>query len=77
MLSGWVRGKVGSDGKTVYESIDDEDSSVVIESDSSENYTYYYCGGSDDGHVKKDKWIKTWRPADTYEEDEDVDQYWY
>lgn len=77
MLSGWVRGKVGSDGKTVYESIDDEDSSVVIESDSSENYTYYYCGGSDDGHVKKDKWIKTWRPADTYEEDEDVDQFWY
>ena len=77
MLSGWVRGKVGSDGKTEYESIDGEDSSVVIENDSSENYTYYYCGGADDGHVKKDKWIKTWRPADTYEEDEDVDQYWY
>ena len=77
MLSGWVRGKVGSDGKTEYESIDGEDSSVVIENDSSENYTYYYCGGADDGHVKKDKWIKTWRPADTYEEDEDVDQFWY
>ena len=77
MLSGWVRGKVGSDGKTEYESIDGEDSSVVIENDSSENYTYYYCSGADDGHVKKDRWIKTWRPADTYEEDEDVSQYWY
>ena len=80
MLSGWVRGTTDSDGKTTYESIDSEDSPYQIENATGENgekYSYYYCGGADDGHVKKDKWIKTWRPADTYEADEDVSQYWY
>ena len=77
MLSGWVRGTTDSEGKTTYESIDGEDSAEKIQNVAGEKLSYYYCGGADDGHVKKDKWIKTWRPADTYEEDEDVSQYWY
>ena len=28
----------------------------------------YYCGDEDDGHAKKNKWIKTWLPNDTNEE---------
>ena len=77
MLSGWVRGEVGEDGKTVYTAIDGEDDNIPIVNDPEAKYTYYYCSGADDGHVKKDRWLKTWRPADTYEEDEDVSQYWY
>ena len=77
MLSGWVRGEVDEDGKTVYTAIDGEDDNIPIVNDPEAKYTYYYCSGADDGHVKKDRWIKTWRPADTYEEDEDVSQYWY
>ena len=54
-----------------------KDDNIPIVNDPEAKYTYYYCSGADDGHVKKDRWIKTWRPADTYEEDEDVSQYWY
>ena len=76
MLSGWVANIVSasdSDATPVYEEIDGEGSDAWIS-----DYTeVYYCSGEDDGHVKKNKWIKTWRPADTYEEDEDGDQFWY
>ena len=75
MLSGWVKGSVNAAGKTEYRAIDGEDSSEIIQYAAGDSY--YYCGGADDGHVKKDKWIKTWRPMDTYEADEDVSQYWY
>ena len=63
MLSGWVRGEVGEDGKTVYTAIDGEDDNIPIVNDPEAKYTYYYCSGADDGHVKKDRWLKTWRPA--------------
>ena len=75
MLSGWVKGSVNAEGKTEYKAIDGEDSIEKIQYAAGDSY--YYCGGADDGHVKKDKWIKTWRPMDTYEADEDVSQYWY
>ena len=78
MLSGWVKGVTDEDGTTYY-SIDGEDSIDEIENSTvaGEKWAYYYCSGPDDGHVKKDRWLKTWRPMDTYEEDEDVSQYWY
>ena len=78
MLSGWVVG-ITENGETRYESIDGEESDWVIcnNDGAGEEYAYYYCSAPDDGHVKKDRWLKTWRPADTYEEDEDVSQYWY
>lgn len=70
MLSGWV----AYDGDSYFE-IDGEDSDAELRADA---YTaVYYCGGEDDGHAKKNKWMKLWRPADTYEEDSDVDSYWY
>ena len=37
----------------------------------------YFCGDEDDGHAKKNKWFKTWRPSEYDAEDDDNDQYWY
>ena len=31
----------------------------------------YYCDDEDDGHAKKNKWVKTWLPSDTNEEEDD------
>ena len=78
MLSGWVKGVTvgtGSDAETTYSEIDGETDAETLVYD--DGVTYFYCGGSDDGHAKKNKWIKLWRPVDTYEEDEDNDKYWY
>ncbi len=78
MLSGWVMGETtgtGSDAETVYSEIDGETDYKPLEY--ADNVSYYYCGDSDDGHAKKNKWIKLWRPEDTYEEDDDNSKYWY
>ena len=40
----------------------------------------YYCLYDEDkadGHVQKNKWMKTWKPEEAYDEDEDDDKYWY
>ena len=40
----------------------------------------YYCLYDEDkadGHVQENKWVKTWRPEDAYDEDEDDDKFWY
>ncbi|HIQ92673.1 MAG TPA: hypothetical protein IAB24_05515 [Candidatus Copromonas avistercoris] len=70
MLSGWVGCRDGE-----YFIIDGEASDYVLTADAFD--AVYYCGAPDDGHVKKNKWMELWRPADTYEEDWDVDGYWY
>lgn len=70
MLSGWV----ACDGEK-YMEIDGEDSSAVLTSGAYQ--AVYYCGEEDDGHVKKGRWAKLWRPADAYDEDDDNDKYWY
>ena len=87
MLSGWVAGtktEVTSSNassakkyKYDYVEIDGQYDNIALSTEKDQDKEVYYCGGEDDGHVKKNKWIKTWRPADTYDEDEDVDKYWY
>ena len=37
----------------------------------------YYCGDEDDGHAKKNKWLKTWLPSDTEEEEDDKEWFWF
>ena len=37
----------------------------------------YYCGDEDDGHAKKNKWVKTWLPSDTNEEEDDKEWFWF
>ena len=75
MLSGWVANIATDSDAVKYAEIDGEyDSYALSEFNGG---SVYFCGGEDDGHVKKNKWIKTWRPVDTYDEDEDEDKYWY
>ena len=75
MLTGWV-------GYTDSNNDGEDDSYVEIGGENSNeflrNYTdAYFCGDEDDGHAKKNKWIKTWRPSEYDAEDEDNDEYWY
>ena len=68
MLTGWVA-ETDSD----YIEIGDEDSDYKV----SQFKDVYFCGDEDDGHAKKNKWYKTWRPADYDAADDDIDDYWY
>ena len=75
MLTGWVGGdEVGT--KTSYREIDNEESTYEL---SNVDVAYYCLYDEDkaDGHVQKNKWVKTWRPDEAYDEDEDDDKYWY
>ena len=75
MLSGWVANIATASDAVKYAEIDGEYDSYAL--NEFNGGSVYFCGGEDDGHVKKNKWIKTWRPVDTYDEDEDEDKYWY
>ena len=68
MLSGWVE----FDGAN-YVEIGGEGSTATIATGDE----VYFCGDSDDGHVKKNRWIKEWKPSEYYDEDADKDQYWF
>ena len=41
------------------------------------DFDVYYCGDEDDGHAKKNKWLKTWLPSDTEEEEDDKEWFWF
>jgi len=74
MLDGWVAyTDSDEEGKKGYIEIGGEDSTAVV----STYEDVYFCGDEDDGHAKKNKWLKTWRPADYDDADEDNDEYWY
>ena len=76
MLNGWVAyTDSNDDGKPGYIKIGDEDSEYKLKS--FDDKDVYFCGDEDDGHAKKNKWIKAWRPSELDEADEDNDQYWY
>ena len=76
MLTGWVgfTGADANDGKDYkYMEIGGENSNEQLR-----YYTdVYFCGDEDDGHAKKNKWFKTWRPSQYDAADEDNDEYWY
>ena len=77
MLTGWVGGTYDATDKSyTYEEIDGEGSTTKL----SEKDVAYYClydENKADGHVQENKWVKTWRPEDAYDEDEDDDKFWY
>ena len=78
MLTNWVGGTKDGDSYK-YEEIGGEDSVAQL-SDYASNGVVYYCMYDEDkadGHIQKNKWRKTWRPEDAYEEYEDEDKYWY
>ena len=73
LQTGWVA--KNSDGN--YMEIGDEDSTYKISQFADVYYCPYEEDGDYDGHAKKNQWIKTWRPSDYDEEDEDNDKWWY
>ena len=75
MLSGWV----GKDGSDNYVSVQDEvtDADTLSKLVGDGYQSFYYCSGEDDGHMKKDKWVKLWRNTEADDEDYDNDQYWF
>ena len=80
MLTGWVGGMDTDDDP---KKVDYEYYEIDGETDAQELSTVdvaYYCLYDEDkadGHVQKNKWMKTWRPTDAYDEDEDVSKKWY
>ena len=72
MLSGWVAASE-SEGDVTYAQIDKEDEEESIASQTGD---VYYCGDSDDGHAKKNKWVKLWAPLKKADEEED-DLKWF
>lgn len=37
----------------------------------------HFCGDEDDGHMKKDKWVKAYSNTQYGEDDDDNDKYWF
>ena len=72
MQYGWVAATT-SDEKFVQ--LDKEDEEQPMSTAGKEDV--YYCGDEDDGHAKKNKWLKTWLPNDTNEEDDDKEWFWF
>ena len=73
ILSGWVAKATDANAIKEYLEIGFENSEEKL----GDYKEVYFCGNEDDGHAKKSKWYKTWRPEDYNEADEDEDQYWY
>ena len=73
MQHGWVAGTT-SDAE--YYQLDEDDNEVAMSTVDPE-FDVYYCGDEDDGHAKKNKWLKTWLPNDTNEEDDDKAWFWF
>lgn len=76
MLTGWLAGTKSGDSYD-YKEIGDEDSTDVLSTYAADGVVYYclYDGEKADGHIQKNKWVKTWEPKNYYEEDEDEDKY--
>ena len=79
MLSGWVAKRTDSDAyEEIWEKDDDDGDGTFDAALSEYNDTdVYFCGDEDDGHMKKNKWIKLWSNEEYGEEDDDNDEYWY
>ena len=77
MLTGWV-GKTGSNGyELIWEDDDDTDGTFDTALDKFKEGDVHFCGGEDDGHMKKNKWIKAFSNTQYGEDDDDNDSYWY
>ena len=72
MQHGWV---AATDSSVKYYQLDKEDEEVAMAAAGDD--AVYYCGDEDDGHAKKNKWVKTWLPNNTSEEDDDKEWFWF
>ena len=69
MQSGWVARSDSSTKNFVQLDKEDEEQDMILLSEYADSEVYY-CGDEDDGHAKKNKWLKTWLPSDTEEEED-------
>jgi len=75
MLSGWVAA-TDSDADLVF----DEYEEIGINGQSLTLNAYnavYFCGDAEDGHAKKNTWIKEWKNTQYYAADEDNSTKWF
>lgn len=73
MLTGWV---AGSDSN--YKELWIEDGKgVALSTAVEEGNDVYFCGGEDDGHAKKNKWIKEYPSTNYGYDDSDNTKYWF
>ena len=57
-----------------YYQLDEDDNKHAMDT---ADHDVYYCGDEDDGHAKKNKWLKTWLPDDANEEEDDKKWFWF
>ena len=76
MQSGWVARSDSSTKNFVQLDKEDEEQDMILLSEYADSEVYY-CGDEDDGHAKKNKWLKTWLPSDTEEEEDDKEWFWF
>ncbi len=76
MQYGWVARSNSKTKNFVQLDKEDEEQDMVLLSEEKDSEVYY-CGDEDDGHAKKNKWLKTWLPKDTDEEDDDKEWFWF
>ena len=74
MQTGWVAEDVATSNNVKFYQLDKEDEEMAM---STATGDVYYCGDEDDGHAKKNKWLKTWLPNDTNEEEDDKSWFWF
>ena len=73
MLSGWVTGTSSN-----YEEIwSEEGNSMTLSAAAAEGRDIYFCGGEDDGHAKKDRWVKEYNSVDFGADDSDNSKFWF
>ena len=73
MLSGWVTGTSSN-----YEEIwSEEGSSMTLSAAAAEGRDIYFCGDEDDGHAKKNRWIKEYNSVDYGADDSDNEKFWF
>lgn len=73
MLSGWVAGN-----GDVYEEIWKEDAAGTAHSAvAASGKDIFFCGSADDGHAKKNSWVKTWGSESYGYGDYDTERKWF
>ena len=73
MQHGWVAATDTNGVKFVQLNKEDEEQAMSTAGANA----VYYCGDEDDGHAKKNKWVKTWLPDNTNEEEDDKEWFWF
>ena len=76
MQYGWVARSDSSTKNFVQLDKEDEEQDMILLSEYADSEVYY-CGDEDDGHAKKNKWMKTWLPDNTDEEEDDKEWFWF